>query len=85
MKVSEPISLYHTPELQALKSRLIAFVNDASDEDKLEQCLAILQEKKQPCAYSDEEFAEELHLSEASGYVSHEEALAEFSKWGFGR
>lgn len=36
-----------------------------------------------PCAYSDEEFKDELVLSEASGFVSNEEFKRScFEKWG---
>jgi addiction module HigA family antidote len=33
----------------------------------------------------DEAFKEELRLSEASGYITHEEALARFAEWGYTR
>lgn len=38
-----------------------------------------------PCVFTDEEFAEEVRLSEASGFISQEEAEAIFAKWGFVR
>lgn len=83
MKASEPISAYHTVTFQALKDKVTASVNTATDESKLEQCLAILHDHEMPGIYTDDEFKEELHLAEASGFISHEEALTEFAKWGF--
>lgn len=40
MKASEPAPAYNTASFQALKDRIIASVNTATDESKLEQCLA---------------------------------------------
>lgn len=42
-----------------------------------------LHDHEMPGIYTNEEFKEELRLSEANGFISHEEALAEFVKWGF--
>lgn len=38
-----------------------------------------------PCRFTEEELDREIQLSEASGYITEEEALAEFAKWGFVR
>ncbi len=38
-----------------------------------------------PCVFTDEEFQEELRLSEESGFISHEEALGIFRELGFER
>lgn len=43
------------------------------------------QFKTMPCVYTDEEFVEEIRLAEESGYISHEEALKSFEKWGLVR
>ena len=83
MKASEPAPAYNTASFQALKDRIIASVNTETDESKFEQCLAILHDHEMPGIYTNEEFKEELRLSEANGFISHEEALAEFAKWGF--
>lgn len=85
MKVSEPAPAYGASDLQGLKNRLIATIDASTDERKLEQCWELLQGSDMPCVFTDEEFEEELRLSEASGFVSHEEALKEFAKWGFVR
>ena len=80
MKVSEPAPAYNTSHLQGLKNRLIASIDETNDEEKLQECLELLHEKTMPCS-----FTEEIRWSEASGYISHEEALAKFAKWGFVR
>lgn len=87
MKVSEPAVAYHTTNLQGLKNRLIASIDATTDEETLKQCLQLLDasSKDMPGVFTDEEFEEELRLSEESGFVSHEEALKEFAKWGFER
>lgn len=85
MKVSEPTPAYGASSLQGLKNRLIATIDASTDERKLERCWEVLHGDDMPCVFTDEEFAEELRLSEESGFVSHEEALKEFAKWGFVR
>ena len=85
-KAEEPSVAYGaSPSLQGLKNRLKASVDAATDEEKLERCLELLHADEMPCVFTDEEFGEELRLSEESGTVSHEEALKEFAKWGFVR
>ena len=37
-----------------------------------------IQHQEIPCVFTDEEFEEELRLSEESGFISHAEALKEF-------
>ena len=82
---AEPEIPYNVNYLQGLKSRLIASIEKTSDEEMLEQCLGLLQQKPIPCVYTDEEFVQILAEAEASGYMEHEEALKEFEKWGFVR
>lgn len=81
MKASEPTFVYNTPYLQGLKNRLIASIDASNDEQALEHCLELLRSEDMPCAFSDEEFAEELRLSEKSGIASDEEVEAMFAKW----
>lgn len=81
MKVSEPASVYNTSYLQGLKNRLIASIDTSNDEQALERCLELLHAKDMPCVFSDEEFAEELRLSEESGIASDEEVESMFAKW----
>lgn len=85
MKVSEPAPTYGVSDLQGLKNRLIATIDASTDERKLEQCWELLQGSDMPCVYTDEELVEVIRLSEASGFVSQEEAEAMFAKWGFVR
>nr|WP_302828679.1 hypothetical protein [uncultured Bacteroides sp.] len=85
MKVSEPAVAYNTPYLQGLKNRLIASIDSTTDEGKLQECLELLHEDTMPCCFTEEELDEEIRLSEASGYITQEEALAKFAKWGFER
>ena len=85
MKVSEPAVAYNTPSLQGLKSRLIASIDATTDEEKLQECLELLHEDTMPCCFTEEELDEEIRLSEASGYITQEEALTKFAKWGFER
>lgn len=83
MGAAEPAVAYNLDYLQGLKSRLMASIEESTDEDMLEQCLGLLQRRPIPCTYTDEEFAQVLAEAEASGYVTHEEALKEFERWGF--
>lgn len=80
MKVSEPIATYNTSYLQGLKNRLIASIAVSKDEKALEGCLE-LKAHDMPCVFSDEEFAEELRLSEESGIASDKEVEDMFAKW----
>lgn len=81
MKVSEPTTAYNTPYLQGLKNRLIATIDATNDEQKLQECLDLLHANEMPCMFTDEEFEEELRLSEASGTATDEEVKAMFAKW----
>jgi len=81
-KVSEPVAAYNTPYLQGLKNRIIASVDATTDAEKLQRCLELLHEDEMPGVYSDEEFAEELRLSELGGDATKAEVNAFFAKWG---
>lgn len=85
MKVADPAMAYGTSRIDTLRQKVICAVKDTTDEDMLNECLSVLSHRTNPCAFTDEEFVEEIRLSEASGFVSHDEALAEFAKWGFVR
>ncbi|WP_455590544.1 hypothetical protein [Bacteroides sp.] len=82
MKVSESSVAYQSTYLQSLKNRLITFIDETNDQDKLEQCLELLYADSMPGVYTDEEFTEVLKRSEASGNASEEEVKAVFAKWG---
>ncbi len=84
---AEPVATYGytIDSVQTLRSRIVDAVNETKDEDLLMECLELLHADTMPCVYTDEEFEEELRLSEASGSLSHEEALKYFAKWGFVR
>lgn len=85
MKVSEPAVAYNTPYLQSLKNRIIASLDTTTDERKLQECLALLHADEMPGIYSDEEFAEELRLSESGGNATKAEVNAFFAQWGIVR
>lgn len=72
-------------EVQMLRNRIVDVVKNTDNTDMLMECLEVLHTDTMPCVYTDEELDEELRLSEASGNVSHEEALKYFAKWGFVR
>ena len=84
---AEPVAAYgYSPNhVQALRDRIIDAINETDDEERLMECVEILHADTMPCVYTDEEFEEELRLSEASGTISHEEALKYFAQWGFVR
>ncbi|MDE7073462.1 MAG: hypothetical protein K2O69_00175 [Odoribacter sp.] len=82
MKVSEPAVGYNSSSLQGLRERLIASIGKTTDESKLEQCMEVLHREEMPGIYTDEEFAEELRLSETGGNATEEEVNAFFAKWG---
>lgn len=84
---AEPVAAYgYSPNhVQALRDRIIEAINETDDEERLMECMEILHADTMPCVYTDEEFEEELRLSEASGTISHEEALKYFAQWGFVR
>ena len=84
---AEPTATYgYTPNhVQALRNRIVDAVNETDDEERLMECMELLHADTMPCVYTDEEFEEELRLSEASGTISHEETLKYFAQWGFVR
>lgn len=84
---AEPVATYGytTNSVQALRNRVVDAVAEIKDENLLMECLELLHADTMPCVFTDEEFEEELRLSEASGTVSHEEALEYFAKWGIVR
>lgn len=83
MKVSEPVIAYNTSDLQGLKKRLISVIENINDKETLQECLDILYEREMPGIYTDEEFAEELFLSESGGNATKAEVNAFFAKWGY--
>ena len=64
MVVSEPAGMYGPTYLQGLKNRLIVSIKESDDEAMLEQCLELLHHGSMPCVYTDEEFAEEIKLTD---------------------
>ena len=81
---AEPAAAYgYTPNyVQALRNRIVDAVNETDDEERLMECMELLHADTMPCVYTDEEFEKVLEESEKSGYVTHEEALRYFAKWG---
>lgn len=81
MEAKEPAIAYNTPYVQGLKDRIIASLDTTVDEKKLEQCLELLYSQSMPCVFTEEEFDEEIRLSEASGIATDEEVAAMFARW----
>lgn len=79
------MTAYNASCLQGLKNRLISTIDSINDEKKLQECLDLLHEGSMPCTFTEEELDEEIKLSEASGYITQQEVLAKFAKWGFER
>lgn len=68
--------------LQGLRNEIRMRLNKTTDEEILRQCVKILSvEDEYPCTYTDEEFAEELRLSEASCNATEEEVNEMFARW----
>lgn len=85
MKVSEPAIAYNTSGLQILKNKLIRVIDNIDDEEKLQECLDMLNESEMPCIFTEEELDEEIRQSEASGYITQEEVLSRLAEWGVER
>ena len=82
MKVSEPVVAYNTAYLQGLRNRLIALIDQTSDERKLQDCLDLLQAKKpMPCMFTEEELDAVIDSAEKEGFASREEVDMMFTKW----
>ena len=62
-------------EVQMLNEPVVAYRHDVTSHLHAKETM--------PCTYSDEEFKEEVALSEASGFVSNEEFKRScLEKWG---
>jgi len=83
MKAAITKATYSEQVLNALRSSLKERIDNEQDADKLVQCMEWLDEDNAPCQFTEEEFDEEVRLSEASGDVSHKEVLKEFAQWGY--
>lgn len=83
MKAAGTKATYGEQTLNALRSSLKERIDREQNADKLVRCMEWLDERDMPCQFTEEEFDEEVRLSEASGFMSHEEVLKEFAKWGY--
>lgn len=81
MKASEPTAAYRSSYLQGLKNRLITFIDETNEQEKLEQFLEFVHADSMPCVFTEEELDEEIRRSEASGEASDEEVAAMFARW----
>ena len=81
MNASEPAIAYQHRQLQMLRDRLKSTIDSTNDQEKLQACLDILEIPPMPCIYTDEEFAHELALFEASGNATQQEVNAFFDRW----
>ncbi len=82
MKVEEPIIAYNTQSMQRLKNRLIKAVDCSCDEERLYQCLELLESSHSPipCVFTEEEFDEEIRISEAGGCASDEDIASVYNR-----
>lgn len=83
MKAAGTKATYSEQALNALRSSLKERIDQEQDAGKLVQCMEWLDERDMPCQFTEEEFDDEVKLSEASGFMSHEEVLKEFAQWGY--
>ena len=81
MNASEPAIAYQHSQLQILRDRLKSTIDSTTDKEILQACLDILKIPPMPCIYTDDEFAHELALSEASGDATPQEMNAFFNRW----
>lgn len=81
MNAAEPTVDYQSSYLQGLKNRLIMFIDETNDQEKLEQFLEFVHADSMPCVFTEEELDEEIRKSEASGEASEEEVAAVFARW----
>lgn len=81
MELLDPAVAYNSIHLQDLKDRIVASLDVINDADKLMSCLELLTPKKMPGVYTDDEFAEELRLSETGGDAPKKAVDAFFKKW----
>jgi hypothetical protein len=69
-------------ELQGLKNRLIAAIDNTDDIEKLQECMEVMLADTMPCVYTEEEFDQILAESEAGGNAEPEEVKEFFAQWG---
>ena len=81
MNASEPAIAYQRIQLQILRDKLKSTIDSTTDKEKLQACLDILEIPPMPCIYTDEEFAHELALSEASGNATPQEVNTFLDRW----
>lgn len=81
MKVSEPTATYGSSNVQRLKKQIISTLEKTHDEEKLQQCIELLNSDSMPCRYTEEELDKIIKLAENDVYVSNEEVKAMFEKW----
>lgn len=84
MKVSEPVGTYQANStLNLLKNRVVDLACKATQVEQLQSCIEILEAASMPCTYTDEEFFEEIALSEKSGFVENQSFIVSCKeKWG---
>ncbi len=82
--VSEPVvELSGYATIPVLRNRLSQLVSNSNQAERLQKCIEILSEEDYPCTYSDDEFKEEIRMSEESGFVSDSYFVKSCKeKWG---
>ena len=59
----------------------MASIDETTNEQPSGQWIGQSHSHEMPCVFTDEEFGEELRLSEVSGMASEEEIEKMFAKW----
>ena len=84
MKVEEPASsLYEVNSVHALQDKAAKMVYQTTDKRVLMTCVEDLQMHEMPCVFTDEEYREEIALSEKSAHFSNDDVKKELALWGF--
>ncbi len=84
MKAEEPaLSVYEANSLRALQNKTADMVYKTTDKRILMACMEDLSMHDMPCVFTDEEYRDEIALSEKSANVSHEDVKKELALWGF--
>ena len=83
MKLEEPAVAYNVNTMHALQQKTSNLALNTSNRKILQNCLIELKSESMPCIFSDEEYKEEIRLSEESANVSNDDVNKELQSWGF--
>lgn len=82
-KLKEDVVAYNVNTLSALQHETSDLALKTSSKQILLNCIGELKADEMPCIFTDEEYKEEIQLSEKSGQVSNDDVIKELSTWGF--